>query len=69
MLSLDRVTPEIAYLLSLFALFVLPRVLQRYRIPTAITSFAVGAALGLGPGLFTHDPPCASRSRRWCSQR
>jgi len=32
-----------SYLLLLFALFVVPRFLQRYRFPTAITSFSLGA--------------------------
>ncbi|MEO6443964.1 MAG: cation:proton antiporter [Gemmatimonadaceae bacterium] len=39
----------------LFALFVVPRVLQRWRLPTAITSFALGAAGGMGFGLFRSD--------------
>jgi Kef-type K+ transport system membrane component KefB len=33
-----------SYLILLFALFVVPRLLQRFRIPMAITSFALGAA-------------------------
>lgn len=47
---------ELAYVLLLFALFVLPRLIQRYRIPSAITSFALGAVAALGLGWFTHDP-------------
>ncbi len=47
--------PEFGYVLLLFALFVVPRFLQRYRIPGAITSLALGAAAGLGAGLFTGD--------------
>jgi Kef-type K+ transport system membrane component KefB len=47
---------ELSYILLLFGLFVLPRFLQRYRIPSAITSLALGAALGMGFGLFVHDP-------------
>jgi len=34
---------------------VLPRVLQRYRLPSAITSVALGVAAGLGLGLFLQD--------------
>jgi len=49
-------TAEFSYIALLFALFILPRILQRYRIPTAITSFALGAGLGLTIGMFTHDP-------------
>jgi Kef-type K+ transport system membrane component KefB len=47
---------ELSYILLLFGLFVLPRLLQRYRIPSAITSLGLGAVLGMGFGLFVHDP-------------
>lgn len=47
---------DFAYLLLIFALFVVPRALQRFRVPSAITSLAMGAALGLGFGLFEGDP-------------
>jgi Kef-type K+ transport system membrane component KefB len=47
---------ELDYILLLFALFVVPRMLQRYRLPSAVTSVALGIAAGLGLGLFTHDP-------------
>lgn len=47
---------DLLYLILLFSLFVVPRLLQRYRIPSAVTSFALGAAAGIGAGLFTHDP-------------
>jgi Kef-type K+ transport system membrane component KefB len=47
---------ELDYILLLFALFVVPRMLQRYRLPTAVTSVALGMVAGLGLGLFTHDP-------------
>ena len=46
---------ELGYVVLLFALFVIPRVLQRWRLPTAIASFALGAAGGLGFGLFRGD--------------
>lgn len=46
---------ELGYVALLFALFVIPRVLQRWQIPTAITSFALGAVGGIGFGLFAHD--------------
>jgi Kef-type K+ transport system membrane component KefB len=35
---------------------VLPRVLQRFRLPQAVTSVGLGAALGLGLGWFEQDP-------------
>lgn len=47
---------ELAYLLVVIGLFIVPRVLQRVRIPPAITCVAIGAALGIGLGLFPHDP-------------
>jgi Kef-type K+ transport system membrane component KefB len=52
----ERVLQELEYVALLFALFVLPRLLVRYRLPTAITSLALGTALGAGYGLFHHDP-------------
>ena len=48
--------PELGYVVLLFALFVLPRVLQRWRVPAAITALGLGAAAGMGLGLFGHDP-------------
>jgi Kef-type K+ transport system membrane component KefB len=46
---------EIAYIGLLFALFVVPKALQRLRIPAAITSFALG--IGAAQlGLFAGDP-------------
>lgn len=49
-------SPEIGYIAILFALFVVPRALQRFAIPAAITSLALGATASLGFGLFQHDP-------------
>lgn len=40
----------------LFTLFVLPRFLQRFGIPSALTAFAFGAGANLGLGLFIDDP-------------
>jgi len=48
-------TQEVMYVILLFALFVLPRILVRIRIPTAITSFGLGIAAGMGLGLFPQD--------------
>ncbi|MBL8856942.1 MAG: cation:proton antiporter [Planctomycetes bacterium] len=44
-----------SFLILLFALFVAPRVLQRFRIPTAITSFAMGAICALQLGYLPND--------------
>ena len=37
-------------------LFVLPRLLQRYRLPSAVTCIGLGALAGIGFGLFQDDP-------------
>lgn len=50
------ITQEVTYVLLLFSLFVLPRILVRLRIPTAITSFGLGIIAGMGLGLFQADP-------------
>lgn len=47
--------PELDYVLLLFSLFVVPRILQRYGMPTAITSLALGVLAGMGLGLFVAD--------------
>ena len=50
-----HLSPEFGYIGVLFALFVVPRALQRLGVPTAITSLALGAGAGVGFGLFQHD--------------
>ncbi len=50
------VSDELQYLLVVVGLFIVPRVLQRLRIPSAITCVAIGALLGMGFGLFHQDP-------------
>jgi len=52
---LPSISPELGYIAVLFLLFVLPRALQRWRVPAALTALALGAASGLGLGLFQHD--------------
>jgi len=47
---------ELVYVLLIFALFVVPRFLQRFRLPAAVTSFGLGAAAGMGFGAFRDDP-------------
>jgi Kef-type K+ transport system membrane component KefB len=51
----NGISEELQYVLLLFALFILPRVLQRYRLPSAITCVALGGLSGMGLGLFQHD--------------
>ena len=48
-------SPELGYVGVLFALFVVPRALQRFGIPAAITSLGLGIVAGMGFGLFQHD--------------
>lgn len=47
---------EINYIILLFVLFVLPRSLTRFRIPTAVSALILGAISKLFFGLFHNDP-------------
>jgi Kef-type K+ transport system membrane component KefB len=47
--------PEVQYLLLVCGLFIVPRFLQRFRIPSAITCAAIGAVAGIGFGAFQND--------------
>ena len=49
---------DLTYVLLLFVLFVVPRFLQRYRLPTAVSSLGLGVAAA-ALGLFDHDPTVA----------
>jgi Kef-type K+ transport system membrane component KefB len=49
---------ELAYIGLLFALFVVPKALQRFRVPAAITSLALGAA-AVRADVFAGDPVVA----------
>jgi len=46
---------ELQYVLLLFGLLVLPKMLQRYRVPSAITTLLLGVGFGAGLGLFLQD--------------
>lgn len=50
---------EFGYVALLFTLFVFPRVLQRYRVPSAVTALAFGLVAGPGGNLLTHDDTVA----------
>ena len=54
--ALPHLARELDYVLLLFALFVVPRILQRWRIPTGVTNLALGVFAGLALGLFVQDP-------------
>lgn len=48
-------SPEAVYGLLVVGLFIVPRILQRFRLPAAIVSLALGALAGMQFGLFQHD--------------
>ncbi len=50
-----QVSEEAHYLLVVVGLFIVPRLLQRLRIPSAVTCLALGALLNMGFGLFQAD--------------
>lgn len=57
--SLPEITNEVAYVLLIFGLVVIPRALQRFRIPAPLTSFAFGMAAALLLAEFGHDSALA----------
>lgn len=50
-----EISEELQYLLVVVGLFIVPRVLQRLRIPSAIMCVVIGIVLGMGFGLFHGD--------------
>lgn len=48
-------SPEVVYGLLVIGLFIVPRVLQRFRVPAAIAALGLGALTGIQFGLFHHD--------------
>jgi Kef-type K+ transport system membrane component KefB len=53
--SIPELSPEVTYLLLVFGLFVVPKMLQGFRLPSAVTSLVIGAAIGIGTHAFTND--------------
>lgn len=51
--------PEVGYILLIFFLFIVPKLLQRFRLPSAITSFALGIVASMGLHHFQHDETIA----------
>jgi len=49
------ITTEVAYLLLIFGLMVIPRALQRFRIPAPVTSFGLGMVATALQGSFSQD--------------
>jgi len=56
--SPERIPKELGFIALLFALFLLPKAMQRYRIPGAVTSLLMGMAAS-ALGWFPHDPTLA----------
>ena len=54
--TLRAVNNDVVYLLLFFALLVLPRALQRFRIPAPLTCLAMGVGAMLAWGPRAHDP-------------
>jgi len=46
---------EVSYILLIFIIFIIPKFLQRYRLPAAISGFGLGIIAGLGFGYFQGD--------------
>ncbi len=51
----EPLSPEVQYTLVLVGLFIVPRVLQRFKIPSAVTCLGLGALFGLALHLFRDD--------------
>jgi Kef-type K+ transport system membrane component KefB len=52
---MPNLTREVAYLLLIFGLMVIPRFMQRFRIPAPVSSFGLGMAATLFLGSFSQD--------------
>lgn len=52
---MNTISPEALYGLLVIGLFIVPRILQRFRLPAAIVAVGLGALAGIGFGLFSHD--------------
>ncbi len=52
---MPAMTNEVAYLVLLFGLMVIPRALQRFRVPAPLTSFAFGMVAAFSLSSFSHD--------------
>ncbi|MEW6050420.1 MAG: cation:proton antiporter [Candidatus Zixiibacteriota bacterium] len=48
------ITPDVGYIALVFVIFVIPRYLQRFRLPSAVSSFALGV-VSAALGWFEHD--------------
>lgn len=53
------ITQEVAYLILIFSLMVVPRIVQRLRIPAPLTSFGLGMVAAVFLGAFSQDATLA----------
>lgn len=51
----ESISREVQYVILLFVLLVLPRIIQRFRIPSAVSCVALGALAGVGFGVLRDD--------------
>lgn len=52
---MPTLSPEIQYMLLVLGLFIVPKALQRFRVPSAVTCLALGALASIGFHLFHED--------------
>jgi Kef-type K+ transport system membrane component KefB len=52
---MNTLSPEAQYGVLVIGLFIVPRYLQRFRLPAAIVAVGLGALAAMGFGVFTHD--------------
>lgn len=52
---MEHLSSEIQYIIVAVGLFIIPRILQRFRLPSAITCVGLGALFGMGLHLFHED--------------
>lgn len=52
---MNTLSPEVLYGLLVIGLFIVPRMLQRLRLPAAIVAVVLGAVAGMGFDAFAHD--------------
>lgn len=52
---MPAITQEVAFLMLIFALMVVPRIVQRFRIPAPLSSFCLGMAAIILIGPFSQE--------------
>lgn len=56
MMESIAIPPQILYLVVIFTLLLVPKILQRFKIPSPLTCFGLGIAVSLYTAEFNHDP-------------